>query len=191
MMNRGLKAFFWLMSILLSVYFSFKFNYYYNCEEIRLIEGMLLIFAVMVPFVYSVYKFLSNTFVNTIKDHRILLTAFFSIVYFYFNMQLSENNRLNNLKENGGVVISAIILSKHPHKKSDSQFNVEYKYDGNQYRRRVAVNNQDYKSKHIGDTVLLLFSPTCKSTSIGYDLYPSKADVEKCWKGCDYVYGQK
>ncbi|WP_375581356.1 hypothetical protein ABWH96_10235 [Marivirga tractuosa] len=104
---------------------------------------------------------------------------------------MENKTEIDDLKENGGVVISSKILSKHSSKKGRCHFTVLYNYQGNSFDRFMEVHDEDFRSKTEGDTVLVLFSPTCRSTIIKYDFYPSESDIKKCLNGCEFEYGKK
>lgn len=95
------------------------------------------------------------------------------------------------MKENGGIVISSEIVDKMAVKKGDSKINVLYNYKNGSFDRWMEASDENFRKKEEGDTVLVLFSPSCRSTIISYDLYPSKSDIKKCLNGCEFEYGKK
>jgi hypothetical protein len=192
MMNRGLKAFFWLGVLVLTYKIKYEFMFYFVCEDLNHFNGTLPSLLLYVMVFLSAFKFFSVFLKgNRGRDPRVVMAILILLSFIFFSSTLDKKIQVESLKVNSGVIISGVIIKKKPTKKSNSILRVNFNYKNESKTKSLRVNKQDYKSKQVGDTVLLLFSPTCKSTSIGYDLYPSKADVEKCWKGCDYVYGQK
>ncbi len=140
----------------------------------------------------SLYKFIRSALANLTKDNIVLLFGILAFAYLALIYRSNKNNEIRDLKENGGVIISADIIDKLPSQKSNQQFRAAFTKDNWETDIKLMdVSVKDFKVKQTGDTILLLFSPTCNSTGIAYDLYPSKSDIKKCLNGCEFVYGKK
>ena len=126
-----------------------------------------------------------------IQEHRILLFCFLGLVYFFFSLWLIRKVEIEDLKENGGIVISGKITDKLAKRKSYSQLRVSFREANKSVIKWIDVSNENYASKKIGDTVLILISSNCRSLADPYELYPTKAEIKKCLNGCEYVYGDK
>lgn len=185
-----MKSGFWLLLLSGSIYATIKFDSFFICERSLPLDG-LESWLIIIFTVFFLYKFFFSVFLNLNKDHVFGLFGIVTLAYFAIFLKISNKNKIDDLKENGGIVISSEIVDKMPIKKRDSKLNVLYNYENNSFEKWIEVSDEDFRRKKKGDTVLLLYSPTCRSTSIAYDLYPSKSDIKKCLNGCEFEYGKK
>ncbi len=187
MMNRWIRSSFWFLLLCASIYATIKLDSLFVCEMSLPLNG-LESWLIILFTVFFLHRFLFSVSVKSNKDRVVPLFLLLTLVYLFILLKMENNTEIDDLKENGGLVISSKILSKHPTKKGRSHFTVLYNYQGNSFDRFMQVDDEDYKEKQAGDTVLVLFSPTCRSTIFKYDFYPSKSDIKKCLNGCDFVY---
>jgi len=190
MKNRWMKSGFWLLLLSGSIYATIKFDSFFICERSLPLDG-LESWLIIIFTVFFLYKFFFSVFLNLNKDHVFGLFGIVTLAYFAIILKMVNQTEINDLEENGGVVISSKILSKHSSKKGRGHFTVSYNYQGNSFDIFMEVRDEDFRSIAEGDTVLVLFSPTCRSTIIKYDFYPAKSDVKKCLNGCEFEYGKK
>jgi hypothetical protein len=189
-MNRWMKSGFWLLLLSGSIYATIKFDSFFVCERSLPLNG-LESWLIIIFTVFFLYKFFFSVFLNLNKDYVFGLFGIVTLAYFAIILKISNKNEIDDLKENGGIVISAEIVDKLPSQKSSQRLAVNFISNNQIDRKSIKVKVEDFKRKKRGDTVLLLYSPTCRSTNIAYDLYPSKADIKKCLNGCEFVYGKK
>jgi hypothetical protein len=185
-----MKSGFWLLLLSGSIYATIKFDSFFVCERSLPLDG-LESWLIIIFTVFFLYKFFFSVFLNLNKDHVFGLFGIVTLAYFAIILKISNKNEIDDLKENGGIVISSEIVDKMSIKKRDSKLNVLYNYENNSFEKWIEASDEDFRRKKKGDTVLLLYSPTCRSTSIAYDLYPSKAEIKKCLNGCEFEYGKK
>ncbi|WNB17086.1 hypothetical protein [Marivirga arenosa] len=190
MKNRWLISSFWLLLLSGSIYAKIKLASLFVCERSLPLNG-LESWLVIIFTVFFLHRFLFSVCVKLNKDRKVQLFLLLTLVYFAIVLKMENKTEINDLKEKGGVVISSKILSKHSSKKGRGHFTVIYNYLGNSVERFMEVEGDDFKKKKEGDKVLVLFSPTCRSTIIKYDFYPSKSDIKKCLNGCEFEYGKK
>ncbi|WP_139827914.1 hypothetical protein [Marivirga sericea] len=184
-----MKSSFWLSLLCVSIYAMIKFVAYFTCADLPLNGVEILILIVFTGF--FTHKFIITSFLSLSKDHRGGLFGILMVAYAIFILGLSRDNQIRDLKENGGIVITAKIIRKIPSQKSDQEIRVVFTNSGETDSKSMSVSVQDFKKKHRSDTILLLYSSTCSSTGIAYDLYPSKSDIKKCLNGCEFVYGKE
>jgi len=190
MNNRWIKSSFWFILQSVVIYISVKYRSFFTCETSMPLNGwesLILIILIL----FFLHKFIISAFINLSKDHRGGLFFILAAAYFVITLGLTQNSEIDDLKENGGIVISSKIIDKLPSQKSNQKLKVVFYNNDEIYNKLIKVSVQDFKKKQRGDTVLLLYSPTCRSTGIGYDLYPSQADIKKCLNGCDFEYNEK
>lgn len=190
MNNRWIKSSFWFILQSVAIYISVKYRSFFTCENTLPLNGWESLILITFT-LFFLYKFLSSFFVNLNKDLRGGLFGILALAYCVIMLGLTQNSEKNDLRENGGIVISSKIIDKLPSQKSNQKLKVVFHDNDEIYNKLIKVSVQDFKKKQRGDTVLLLYSPTCRSTGIGYDLYPSQADIKKCLNGCDFEYNEK
>jgi|SRR5690554_1504581 len=110
-------------------------------------------------------------------------TVVATLIFFIFSFHESNRIALEEIKNNGGIGIIAIITDKYSSVKSGASIDIKYETDKCEIKAEYNISRDIYNKLKIGDTILIVYALRCPEWNLPFNYFPSRMDKEKYLDG--------
>lgn len=165
-----------LVSALLIIFYRVLFPC--NNQEWYIIIAIVLAFVL---FPVSLYRLLK---LFKVEYSRWFWTGIISLALYFYAFHKGNNQILDDIKVNGGVVKTAVVYKRYSSIQSSESISVTYKVGEKNINAKYNCSKDIYNRLVVGDTILVVFPLQCPDRNLPYNYFPTTKEIRQCKEGC-------